>query len=223
MVTRGSCEDRSAPSLYHEIAGQGNTLFVTCERKTLHFHYCKDIPFLFKWCENSQFENIHLSTISEPSLSLFNNAKTFTFHQSKNLLLSSSVKTFTIQQCENFHNPAMWKLSLSNYVKTFTFQQCENFHFQTMWKLSLSNNVRLSPCNSAWASFQPPPSWSGQFSAPEQSLQEINSDMLSDSNSLTLITFDSLTLAGYSLKEVDQERFGRTLHYWRGWQCPPYC
>ena len=29
MVTRGSWEERRAPSLYQEIAGQGNTLFVT--------------------------------------------------------------------------------------------------------------------------------------------------------------------------------------------------
>ena len=163
--------------------------------------------------------------------SLFNyiRALTFTFQQCKNFHFQtmqnfpSMQKPFTFKKCENFHFPEIWKRSLSNNVKTFTFLQYENFHFQTIWKLSLSNNVRLSPCNSTWASFQPPPSWSGQFSAPEQSLQEINSDMLFDSNSLTLITFDSLTLAGYSLKEVDQERSGRTLHYWRRWQCPPYC
>ena len=180
------------------------------------FNNIRALTFTFQQCKNFHF----------PS-----KQKPFTFQQCKNfhnpamrkLSQSSNVKTFTFKQFENFHFSEMWKRSLSNNVNTLTSQQYEIFHFQTIWKLSLSNNVRLSPCNSAWASFQPPPSWSGQFSAPEQSLQEINSDMLSDSNSLTLITFDSLTLAGYSLKEVDRGRFGRTLHYWRGWQCPPYC
>ena len=174
----------------------------------MRIHSLKSLTF-----QQYQSSHFHFSTLQK--LSLSNNAKTFTFYQCKNLLLSNNVKTFTFQQCDNFHFQTMWKLSLSNNAKTPTFKQLKTF--------VISNNVRLSPCNSAWASFQPPPSWSGQFSTPEQWLQEINSDMLSDSNSLTLITFDSLTLAGYSLKEVDQERFGRTLHYWRGWQCPPYC
>ena len=149
MVTRGSWEERSAPSLYHEIAGQGNTLFVTCKRKTLHFHYCKKILFLFKCCENSQFENIHFSTISRAltfqqcenfpfqtmqKLSLSINAKTFYFQPMWKLSFSSKVKTFTFKQCENFHFPAMWKLPLSNNVKTFTFQQRETLTLQ----LSLS-------------------------------------------------------------------------------------
>ena len=42
MVTRGSCDDRRAPSLYQEIAGQGNTLLVTCNIKISLFFLSND-------------------------------------------------------------------------------------------------------------------------------------------------------------------------------------
>ena len=146
------------------------------------FNNIRALTFTFQQCKNFYFQTMQKILLSNNAkLSLSINTKTFHFQIIWKLLLSSDVKTFTFKQFENFHFSEMWKRSLSNNVNTLTSQQYEIFHFQTIWKLSLSNNVRLSPCNSAWASFQPPPSWSGQFSAPEQSLQEINSDMLSDS------------------------------------------
>ena len=71
MVTRGSCDERRAPSLYHEIAGHGNTLFVTCNSHFFPNQYFTFCEWTFHFLGLNHNLTLQLSFSLRPATTFF--------------------------------------------------------------------------------------------------------------------------------------------------------